>query len=81
MEEEKEVVAVQSISDQDKEMLEKLKISRQLALSQAETALAKNEASEAKYQFQVLQLFMKYGLDPQKDIIDEHYNLIKDGKK
>lgn len=74
-------VVVPSISLEDKQMLEALKMQRKLALSQAETALAKNEASEAQYQFQLLQLFVKYGLNPQKDILDEHYNIVKDGKK
>lgn len=78
--EEKEVV-VPSISLEDRQLLETLKMDRKLVLTQMEMALAKNEASEAKFQFQVLQMFMRYGLDPQKDIIDEHYNVVKNGKE
>lgn len=66
----------ESLSDVDKVTLENGKLTRKLALSKAETALAENNAAEATYKYLILQLYMKYGMT-QMDAIDDNGNILR----
>ncbi len=61
----------EKISDQDKHQLDLMIMSRKLAIAGAEKAIAENKASESSYQLALYQLYMKYGMDLQKDAVDE----------
>lgn len=65
----------EALSDNDKAVLEVAKLNRKLAIANAEAALAKNEASDLSFKNTVLQLYLKYGLDPALDGIDEQGNI------
>lgn len=59
-----EMPAEEKLSDLDKHTLEKVILQRKLAISEAEKA-------EISHNYIVLQIFMKYGLDPASDAIDD----------
>ena len=71
---------VASISDSEKQMISDMLAKRQLLLAQAESALAKNQLAELEHKNLILQLFLKYGLNPSVDVIDENGNIIRNGK-
>lgn len=80
MSEEKEVAApVERISEEDRLTLELAKANRKVALANAEKALAQNESSEVNYRYVVLQIFMKYGLNPNADMLKEDGTLMRNG--
>ena len=64
------------LTDADKHTLDMIKMKRQLALANAEKALAQNEASELTYTNLVLQLTFKYSLK-EKDQITEQGEIIR----
>lgn len=66
-----EMPAEEKLSDSDKWTLEKVILQRQLAMTNAEKA-------EIAHNHIVLQIFMKYGLDPASDAIDDQ-GVIKRG--
>lgn len=69
------------ISANDKGVLAFAGMRRQLARADAETALAKNEAAETAFTNTMLQLYLKYGLSPEKDTMDEQGNITRNAKK
>lgn len=71
---------VELLQDVDKMSLELAKSRRQVALAQAEKALAQNETAEIAYKYVVLQLYMKYGLT-EADAIDESGKILRGGAK
>jgi hypothetical protein len=80
MEEESLTETSEGISDKEKQMITDMNVKRQLLLAQAESALAKNQLAEAEHRNLVLQLFIKYQLNPATDMIDENGLIIR-GKK
>jgi hypothetical protein len=62
----------EKITDQDKHALDLLIMSRKLAIANAEKYIAENNASEANYKLSLIQLYSKYGMDLQKDAVDEN---------
>jgi hypothetical protein len=69
------------LSDLDKMTLEVARMQRRLVIANTEKALAQNEASEATFKCVVLQLYLKYGLDPATDKIDENGNIQRASNK
>lgn len=67
----------ESISEEEKKLIAEIYNKRQLALAQAEAALAKNQATELEYRNLILSLFMKYQLNPAKDSIDENGRIVR----
>lgn len=72
-------VPTEKISEEDRLNLELAKSNRKVALANAEKALAQNEASELNYRYVVLQLFMKYGLNPTADLLREDGTVLRGG--
>jgi hypothetical protein len=66
------VLTPETLADADKAVLEVAKLNRKLAIANAETAIAKNEASDLSFRNIVLQLYLKYNLDPARDAIAEN---------
>lgn len=64
--------AIESISEFDKMNLELAKMNRKVALANAEKALSQNDLADVSYKYVMLQLYMKYGLSTDKDIMDEN---------
>lgn len=62
---------IEKISEEDRLSLELSKSNRKVALANAEKALAQNESAEVAYRYLVLQLFVKYGLNPVTDAMQE----------
>ena len=71
---------VNSITDSEKQMISDMLAKRQLLLAQAESALAKNQLAELEHKNLILQLFLKYGLNPSVDMIDENGNIVRNEK-
>ena len=71
---------VTSITDSEKQMISDMLAKRQLLLAQAESALAKNQLAELEHKNLILQLFLKYGLNPSVDMIDENGNIVRNEK-
>ena len=59
--------------------MELAKSNKKLALVTAEKALAQHESAEVSYKYVVLQLFMKYGLSPSVDLLNEDGSFIRGG--
>ncbi len=77
---EKEVKAPEErISEEDRLALELAKANRKVALANAEKALAQNESSEMSYRYVVLQIFMKYGMNPNADLLKEDGVVLRNG--
>ena len=57
--------------------LEIAKLNRKIVLVQAEKALAQNEAAELSFRYVALQIFMKYGLNPGTDTINENGQILR----
>ena len=80
MVESKEVAKVEEateeerLSEQDKFTLEKVVLMRKLALTEA-------EKQELAHNHIVLQIFMKYGMDPAADAIDDQGVIKRGGAK
>ncbi len=70
----------ETLSNEDKHHLDMARLRRQLVLSQAEKALAQNEAAEASFKYLVLQLYVKYGLT-DTDALDDNGNIFRNVKK
>jgi hypothetical protein len=70
--------APEHLQDADRLVLESAKNRKQLALAQAEKALAQNESAELAYKYIVLQLYMKYNLT-EADAIDESGKILRGG--
>lgn len=64
----------ETLLPEDKQVLEKAKLQRQLAVKEAEKALAENNAAELQYKYLILQLYMKYGMTAL-DALDEQGNI------
>jgi hypothetical protein len=71
----------ETISNEDRAVLEMAKMNRKLAFSEAQKALAQNESAEMAHRYALLQLYMKHSLNPDKDLIDEQGNIHRDAKK
>ena len=67
----------EKLNEQDKNTLDVAKLQRQMASLEAEKALAKNESADASFKYLILQLYVKYGLNPQADAIDEQGNIMR----
>ena len=65
----------ETLQSEDRVMFEMAKLRRQLAVKEAETVLAKTESSENEFKVLLLRLYIKYGLNPEKDVIDEQGNI------
>lgn len=78
-EQEKEVLPLERISEEDRLTLELAKSNRKVALANAEKALAQNESSEVNYRYVVLQIFMKYGMNPNADLLKEDGTVLRGG--
>lgn len=70
---------VEKISEEDRLNLELAKANRKVALANAEKALAQNESSEVNYRYVVLQIFMKYGMNPNADLLKEDGTVMRGG--
>jgi hypothetical protein len=68
------------LEDIDKLVLELAKAKKQVALANAEKALAQNDTAELSYKYMVLQIFMKYGLT-ENDKLDDAGNIFYNGAK
>lgn len=66
----------EKISDQDKAVLEQVKVKRELALEKAKAAVANSESAELLHQNVMLQLAMKYSL-LQGDSIKEDGSIVR----
>lgn len=78
MDEQKDtVVATETITDEEKKMIADLAARRQLSFAQAQAAIAKNQTVDLEHKNLVLQLFMKYKLNPETDSIDEKGQLVR----
>jgi len=69
----------EKIVEEDRLALELAKANRKVALAEAEKALAKNESAEISYRYVVLQIFMKYGLNPSADLLKEDGTVVRGG--
>lgn len=69
---------ITNIIETDRLLLELAKSRRQIALAQAEKAMAQQESAEISYRYIVLQLYMKYGLS-ESDAIDESGKILYGG--
>lgn len=78
-EQEKDALPVERISEEDRLTLELAKSNRKVALANAEKALAQNESSEVNYRYVVLQIFMKYGMNPNADLLKEDGTVLRGG--
>jgi hypothetical protein len=56
------------VSDEDKNTLKLAVLQRKLVLQEAKTALANHEVAEANYKNTILQLYVKYGLNPNDNL-------------
>ena len=72
------VITNEKLQDVDQMALELAKSRRQVALAQAEKAIAQQETAEIGYRYVVLQLYMKYGLT-EADAIDEKGTILRGG--
>lgn len=72
-----EMMVTESISEADKVVFELAKMQRKIALANAEKALAQNESSEAGYRYLVLQLYVKYKMNTEKDKLNEDGSIIR----
>lgn len=72
-------VPTEKIMEEDRLALELAKSNRKVALANAEKALAQNEAAEVSYRYVVLQIFMKYGLNPNADVLKEDGTVVRGG--
>ncbi len=70
----------ESLSVEDKHHLEVAKVRRQLVLSQAEKALAQNEAADVSFKYLILQLHVKYHIT-DVDGLDDNGNIFRNVKK
>ena len=68
----------QQLTETDKLALELAKSRRQVALANAEKAMAQQESAEIGYRYVVLQLYRKYGL-ADNDAIDESGKILIGG--
>lgn len=78
MEDSTEVVTQEKLSEIDMMNLEMAKMKRKLALAESETALANNKNADLSYQYVVLQIYMKYGLN-SNDAINESGVILRGG--
>lgn len=74
-----EQAPTERILEEDRLNLELAKANRKVALANAEKALAQNESSEINYRYVVLQIFMKYGLNPNTDLLKEDGTVMRGG--
>lgn len=65
---------VTRLNDTDVKDLEITKLKRQLALKTAEREVSESKAVDFEFRYFVLQLYMKYGLNPT-DALDEQGNI------
>lgn len=65
------------LQDTDRHVLEVAQLNRKLALKEAETALAKNEAAEAGFKLTLMNIYMKYKLDPVSDGLSEDGKILR----
>ncbi len=79
VESEPEVKQQERLPDEDRHLLELAVLNKKLALSQAEKALAENNAADQAYKYLVLQLYMKHGMNVT-DGFDEHGNIHRNVK-
>ncbi len=68
----------EKISEIDRLSLDLSKTKRELALSDAKTAIANSEKAELSYRYFILKLYMKYGLT-ESDAITEGGDIIRGG--
>ena len=62
----------EALQGDDRAVFEVAKTRRQLSIKEAELALAKTETSESEFRCLLLRLYIKLGLNPEKDRIDEN---------
>lgn len=66
--------AQETLSDQDKQVLQMGQLTVTIAKKEAERALAENKAAELEYKYLILQLYMKYGMTAL-DALDDKGNI------
>jgi hypothetical protein len=71
----------ETVSKEDRQMLEFAKMRRMLALKEAEKVLSQNECAEAEYKNIMLQLYLKYNLRPETDQMDDKGNITRNKPK
>lgn len=67
------------MTEEDRLALELAKSRRETVLAQAKESFARNETAELAYKYLILQLYLKYHLDPVADAISENGNIIRGG--
>lgn len=67
----------EALSEVDRLTLELAKMHRKVALANAEKTLAQNDTAEISYKYLLLKLYVKYGLDPEKDVLHENGNILR----
>ncbi|CAB4196535.1 hypothetical protein UFOVP1290_55 [uncultured Caudovirales phage] len=72
------VLQTEKISEIDRLSLDLSKTKRELALSDAKTAIANSEKAELSYRYFILKLYMKYNLT-ESDAITEGGDIIRGG--
>jgi hypothetical protein len=68
----KEVLAAE-----DRNAFEIAKMRHQMVVRDLDLALAKKETADSEFRYMLLQLYMKYGLSPEKDNIDQNGNITR----
>jgi hypothetical protein len=69
----------ETISDNDKVILEMAKMRLKLGVANLEKAAAQNETNEHFIKCLLLQLYLKYKLDPESDFLNENDGTIMRG--
>lgn len=69
----------ETISDNDKIVLEMARMRLKLGIANLEKAAAQNEANENLYKCLLLQLHLKHKLDPEADFLNENDGTILRG--
>jgi hypothetical protein len=72
---------LEALQGEQRGLFEMAKMKRQLAIKEAEVALAKTEAAESEFRCILLRLYMTLGLDPEKDSINEQGIITRNAQK
>lgn len=71
----------ETLQGEDRAVFEMAKMQRQLAIARAEKVLAETQTTEAEFKVMLMRLYMKLGLNPEKDSIDEQGHIRRNAQK